>query len=224
MDATTVTELIARAVAAADMNDNFVSTAQWIYWANTANRELAVKVAQLGVPYGLYETTINLTGATTYAISEPLAIVAVYFVQSDGTYKRLKGINPVQKRFVSTTSTGDPRQFHVRATPSTGEVEFKFFPNPTSGSVIVLGITYPAVLVNGSSSVYYPLNWEEYIVLRMAQNALSKEETLNPGIERQMERIEQHIESSASNYLMTDLPSIRDLDKDDWDTTWIWPI
>ena len=58
----------------------------------------------------------------------------------------------------------------------------------------------------------------------MAQNALSKEETLNPGIERQMERIEQHIESSASNYLMTDLPSIRDLDKDDWDTTWIWPI
>lgn len=230
MPATTVTELITRAAAVADMHDNFVSNDEWLYWANVANKELAVKIAQLGVPYNQVDEVITLDGSDGYLITEPLAIVGVYFVKTDGTLKRLKAYSNIQMNTAGIVYNADPVQFQYKLNPTTGQISLKFYPTPISGSVIVKYIQHPYKLVLGTpgtgeaSSVYYPLNWENFIILKMAQDALTKEETINPGLERKMSEIEMFIETSASNYLQTDLPVIRDLEKDSFDASWIWPI
>lgn len=232
MATVTVPELVSRAVAAADMTDNFVSEAVWLYWANVANKKLAVKVAQLGVPYNQYDEVITLDGSSEYTIAEPLAVVGVYFVQSDGKLKKLKAVHSSQRiNYNGITTIGDPREFHVRR--DLNNIVLDFYPLPATGSVVVRAITYPDKLVYNTPGVgvgkadyvNYPLGWEDFIVLHMARNALAKEETVNPMIEAQLKDCELHIESSSSNYLLTDLPKILDTKNSDFEPdTWFWPI
>jgi hypothetical protein len=229
MATVTVPELVARAVAAADMQDNFVTEAQWLYWANVANKKLAVKVAQLGVPYNQYDEVITFDASSDYTIVEPLAIVGVYFAQQDGRLRKLKAVHPSQRINYATTNSGYPEEFQVRRVAN--NLRISFYPVPTTGSAIVRAINYPANLVYANPTgddvdyVYYPLGWEDFIVLHMARNACAKEETINPLIESQLRDCENHIETSASNYLMTDLPKILDTKNNSFDTDiWYWPI
>lgn len=230
MASVTVSELISRAVAAADMTDDFVSEAQWLYWANVANKKLAVKVAQLGVPYNQYDEVITLNGSFEYTVAEPLAVVGFYFVQSDGRLRKLKAIHPSQRvNYTATSANGDPAEFQVRRSAS--NILVTFYPVPTSGSVIMRAIEYPDKLVYAtpgvgeSDTVSYPLGWEDFISLHMARNALAKEETINPLIESQLKDCESFIEASASNYLLTSAPKILDISKDNFEyDDWFWPL
>lgn len=209
MATVTVTEIIARAAAAADMEDNFVTATQWLYWCNVENRALAVKLARLGIPYKENDESISCTGASQYSITEPLAVLGVYYVESDASYRRLKMTNSVQQQGAPNRLVGSPESFHVLR--NTGnQITFRFYPNPASGTILVKVIDQPAALTSGSS-VSYPLNWEERIVLGMAQRALAKEETYNPMISAQIKEIDDHIEESGYNYMAADAPVIRNV-------------
>lgn len=219
MATTTVTELIERAAAAADMEDNFVTPEQWERWATVEHRRLASVVARLGYPYTSTETAITMTGATSYNIDEVLAILGVFWVETDGSYTRLEPNNPLQRAGAPNRSVGTPRVFNVIRNTN-NVLTFSFYPNPASGSIIVKAVPHPAKLVISSPgageavSVTYPLNWEERIVLGMARRALAKEETYNPFIETQIAEQDAHIESTAFDYLVGDAPRIRDIRKD----------
>jgi hypothetical protein len=226
MSTVTVQSLIDRAVAASDMKDNFVRNSQWLAWANQAYKELSVMVAQMGVPYFQYDETITATGASEYAIEEPVAIVAVYRLTPTGKLHKLLPNDSIQMQ-LSTLTTGEPSRYAVKRVDNT--VVLQFVPSPSSGSIVVRAIRHPLVLVledpgvGETTSISLPLGWEEYIVLKMARNALAKEETVHPLIETQLREIIEHVNVSGRNYIMTDIQKIRDVRSDNWiSDEWVW--
>ncbi len=224
MPSTTLTLLAQRAAIAADMEDNFVSQDAWRYWANVENRNLAVKLAKMGFPWKMTDESITLTGANQYDKTEPLAIIAVFYVESDGSYTRLKATNPAQRQGTPNRLVGKPQEFTVFRNTN-DQVSYRFYPNPSSGTVLVRQIDIPATLVysapaaNESTTVTYPLNWEELIVLKMARRALAKEETINPFIEKQITEMENSIETACGDFLMSDAHVIRNV-RDDNNATY----
>jgi len=226
MATTSVTDLIARAQAASDQHDNFVTRTQWLYWINYFNKELAVMVAQLGYPYHQYDESIALTGALEYTVvEEPLAILGFYFVEDDGRLRKLKIMNPVEKRRLGNQMSGDPERVVVMRNTN-NDLTIQFQPVPTSGTVTMLAIEMPAELTI-SDSVKYPLGWEEYIVLKAARRALAKEETINPLIMSDIQEVVEHIKMSAANYIMASCPTIRNIKEEnenlfDGPDSWFW--
>jgi hypothetical protein len=219
MASTTLTVLAQRAAAAADMEDNFISAETWRNWANVENRNLAIKLAGWGFPWKQTDENITLTGASQYEITEPLAIIAVFYVESDGSYTRLRVVNPAQRQGSPNRLVGVPREATIFRNTN-DDLSFRFYPNPTSGTVISRQIDIPAELVysgptaSQSTTVTYPLNWEELIVLRMARRALAKEETVNPFIEVQIAEMDAAIRDACANFLLSDAPVIRNVRDD----------
>lgn len=214
----TSTNLITRAAAAADMEDNFVTPTQWLAWANVENRMLAAKVARMGYPYKISDESITFTGASQYSMAEPLALLAVYFAESDASLRKLVPLNPVDERKDRPPRTGSPDEYIVHRNTS-ATITFRFYPNPASGSGVARTLVKPDTLVLASPSagqtlsVDYPLGWEERIVLGMARRALAKEETVNPLIETLIRDVDTHIEMSCRDYQMDQSPVIRDVRK-----------
>jgi hypothetical protein len=201
------------------MEDNFVSPEGWRSWANVENRNLAVKLARWGFPWKQSDNSITLTGANQYSFTEPLAVIAVFKVESDLSYRKLKVANPVQRQGLPNRLVGSPEEFNIFR--NTGDqVTISFYPNPSSGTAIVRQVDHPAELVysapsaSQSLSVTFPLNWEELIVLKMARRALAKEETNNPLIEREITEMEDSIQSACSDFLLNDQPKIRNVRDD----------
>lgn len=219
MPTTTVTNLIARAAAAADMEDNFVTSTQWTRWATIEHHSLYSRVARLGIPYHEADESLTFTGASQYNIAEPMAILGVYYIESDGRYRKLQLQHPVQNIGTPNRVIGPAASFRVLRNTD-NNVTFRFFPNPPSGSGIAKVIPHPKELVlsgptaSQATSVNYPLSWEERIVLGMARRALAKEETINPLIETQIRDTDAVIEQAAREQLMMDAPKIRDHRKD----------
>lgn len=229
MATVTVQSLIDRAITTADMHDNFVDNAEWLVWANQYYKELCVMIAQQGVPYLQYDEAVTCTGATEYTITEPLAVMAVYRYRSDGSYFKLKPRDSVQKVMVPTSNPGEPTHFYIRRDTAANTLRLQFYPNPTSGTVFVRAIEYPKNLVltgaggDNADTIYLPLGWEEYIVLKMALAALDKEETINPRLDRRLAETIEHIEFSGRKYILNDVQKIRDWREDNWsDTEWLW--
>lgn len=218
------TGLIQRAAAYADMQDDFVKPKQWLQSANYWHKRLSVKIARLGYPINQVDVSITLNGSVDYSVPEPLAFVALFFVRSDGSYKKLERLNPVQRRTSNPPTTGDPKYFHIRRVGN--NCIFNFYPNPTSGTVVAATVPHPDTLTL-ASSVSYPLGFEEFIVVNMAIFALGKEETINPRLEATLQEVTAHIEDSVTSYMLSDGARIRDVNKDDinaWadPTSWIF--
>jgi hypothetical protein len=85
---------------------------------------------------------------------------------------------------------------------------------------VVSVLRQPDELTADTDEVTYPMGFEERVVLGMARRALSKEETINPGIEAEIQRIEQHIDEVAWNRLYAGA-QIRNVDRVErgWHTT-----
>lgn len=215
MSAITVTELIDRAAIAADMHDNFVTNPAWLYWANVEVKELIARVARLGFPFNLSSQTITTDGSLVYYIVDPLAIVGVYRIKSDGNFIKLMYRSPLDK--MSFTEKGNATSWTMKYSASLNPI-LQFYPSPQEGDddIIVDVITNPDTLYL-NSTLYLPLNWEERVVLGMARRALTREETTNGGIERQIAEIDSHIESTAYDYVMSQNNVVsRVKDKTDW--------
>jgi hypothetical protein len=211
MSSVDVSELIERAAIAANMHDNFATNPAWLFWANVENKELRVKLARLGFPYGLDSETITITGAIQYNITEPLAVLGVYRNETDGRFTRIAHRPNSMKLAQNITTTGDAREFMLGYDATSSQVYIRFYPTPPDSgpNYTIEVISNPAKLVlespaaGESTTVYYPLNWEERIVLGMARRALAREETINSGIENLIKEMDSHIETSAYDYLMS---------------------
>ena len=207
--------LIERAQAAADMHDDFVTQTQWLRWATVENDALAVKVAQLGYVLNESFTDITITGADSYPIDEPLAVVGVYEITTNNLLRRVHSVNPFDgHRQTTNTIIGPARQFSFRRSTSSGNttILMNMFPNPTSGTYRVYVIPHPAALTSVSGSVDYPLGWEERVVLGMARRALAKEESDTGPISEQIRQVDSDIEAAVWSRLLGDSPSVRNVD------------
>lgn len=104
---------------------------------------------------------------------------------------------------------------------------FNFFPDPASGvQFLATYIPMPARLLATTDTVSYPMGWEERIVLGMARRALAKEEADTTEIRGQIREIEQQIEELAWNKVMSESPSVRNVDTQPVELpareSWIW--
>lgn len=219
------TGLIQRAQAYADMEGDFVKPRQWLQSVNYWHKRLSMKIARLGYPLNQVDVSIPLNGSIDYLVPEPLAFVGLFFVRTDGTFKKLERLNPVQYRTNNPSTNGDPSYYHIRRAGN--NCIFNFYPNPPSGTVVAMTIPHPEQLTL-NDSVTYPLGFEEYIVVNMAMFALGKEESSIPSsLVNTLQEVTAHIEDSVTSYLMTDGARIRNIHEDNYPswcdpTTWVF--
>jgi hypothetical protein len=234
----TTLELVKRAAAAADMHDNFVTPAVWMYWATQEHLALALFLARSGWTQNVKTTTITVTGseAGVYALAvDPLAIVAVHQVR-DNRYRRVHLNNVadfLRQTPGSTVAKGDPIDYRVIWDQDNDELELGFYPEPSTGSVFIvsyvpepipLTLTDPAP-AGYSLSVKYPMGWEERIVLGLARRALAKEESDTREVIGQIKECEQRIEEAVWNRVLTEHPTVRNLDRESrgWTERLVYP-
>ena len=207
MAATTYTEMIDRAKAAADMHDGFPNNTTWLYWLNAELRKLWVKIVRGGYPISLSRVVTNSTGASSYLITEPMAIIGIYELVGGDKYYKVP-IKPSWAQYRITTSA-HPREVYVTPAVATGQVTLNFYPTPPSGSVFhTVVIAKPDKIVSGtpvageSNSVNLPFGWEERVVLGMAQRALAAEETINPSVDKETLAVTEQIDFQIHDYIL----------------------
>lgn len=247
MPTTTVSTLIDRAKATADMRDNFVTPTQWTTWATQERLALDLFLARSGWTIPLTDFNITVTGSEAGAFSvNPtggvMAIVCVYEYDSSGRIRQLLPQDAVgflrQAPGVSVGATGDSRFYRVLWTGD--NLTLNLFPEPTAGETYrVVYIAHPKKLVISSpgaweeTSVAYPMGWEERIVLGMARRALIKEDSSTSGVDSEIALWESRIEEACWNRILTHSPSIRNVDLQYYGWTdrysippvgrWLWP-
>lgn len=217
MPATTVSELIARAKAAADMEDSgFVTTAQWLRWANLEHRMFYAWLARQGYANNPDTAAHTADGTGTFtAIQDPMVILGVW--ESTGqTYRPLRAID--QLRFQEHGTVTGPAHYYAVFDAGDGGMTLSLAPKPSSGSYLALYLAHPAELVLGSpgagqaNSVRYPLGLEERVVLGMARRALAKEESSTSEVVRQIREVEAHAEAVAWDRVSGGVQSVRNVD------------
>lgn len=212
MPAVAYTEIIERAKQAADMNDGFPSDATWLYWLNAEYKKLWVRLIRSGYPPAISNESITADGSSQYNIDEPSAVIAVYGVRSSGSTLKYFRV-PVKHAWQQIRSSVNSYPYECYLIPNhiyTGQIGIVFQPNPTSGTYLVVTIPQPYKVVSGtptpganeSNSVYLPFGWEERIVLGMARRALTKEETVNPSLEREINEVDEQIDTHIHDYIM----------------------
>ena len=218
MPSYTGTELIARAMAAADMHDNFVTATIWLQWASLERYALELFMARSGWPTDLATATITVTGAeagefTAAGDPDMMAVVAVHHVDSSDLRRLAYNdtVSFLRQLPATPTQTGDPNYYRVKR--DNDGITFNFYPNPAVGMrVLVTYIPMPGQLTTTASTVNYPMGWEERIVLGMARRALAKEESDTSDVRAQIREIEQQIEELAWNRVMSESPKVRNTD------------
>lgn len=212
MATTTVTEIIERAKSAADKtNSNHVTQIELLRWLNVENHKLATFIARAGYVLQQGREDITANGASEYSITDPICILGVYQLEA-GRYRRLR-----QSDFqdgagrIDTVTTGDATVYRVYQN-SSNQTTLEFYPKPSSGTYQVFTVPQPATLTI-SSSVSYPMGWEEYLVLGLAKRMLAKEETINPALEREYDDIGRHIERAAWDRVLAGNQAVRNVDK-----------
>ena len=209
MTATLYTEMIDRAKSAADMHDGFPSITTWLYFLNAEFNKLWVKLIRSGYPPSVTYTSITATGAASYSITEPSAVIAVYGISTSAPATQYYNI-PVKRGWEQTflrTSTY-PKECYISSDITAGTLVVKFSPSPSSGTFYVVNVPKPPKIVSTtpasgqSNSVNLPFGWEERIVLGMAQRALAKEETINPAIENELQAVDEQIDTHVMDYIL----------------------
>lgn len=212
MATTTVLDLIARAKTAADKtNSNHVSETEYVRQLNVDLPVLASMIARHGYVLKMGREDIAADGSLQYEIADPIAILGVYELDS-GRYRRLQHSDIYDGAgFIDNVTTGPATMFGV--TQNSGDqTTIKFWPIPDSGTYQVFTIDLPAV-VTAASSITYPAGFDEWLVLRLAIFALSKEESSTGHLERRLEKVEKYIEAFAWDRVMAGHQQIRNVDR-----------
>lgn len=214
MATVSVASIIARAQAAADMYDDFISESTWVAWVNAEHKKLWIRLARSGYPINIQDESISANGSAEYNITEPVAIVGVLGVNSSGAYYRIPVKHPFEQKYVGALKTGTPKECYIRHANSSGQIQVRFYPAPTEGTFFVQVIPKPDDLTV-SDNIRLPNGWEERIVLGIARRALGKEETTNPAIEREIAEIDNTIDNNIHSYHLVENPTVRDISEMD---------
>lgn len=231
MPATSVSEMIARAKAAADMEDSgFVTAAQWLRWLNLEHRMFSAWLARQGYANEIATVshTADGTGAFATALEDPIAIIGVW--ELVGTrYRALRSGDALQYQANGTT-TGAASHYYL-SDRADGSYNVVLFPRPTSGTYVAMYLPHPAALVTGTpgagedDEVRYPLGLEERVVLGMARRALAKEESSTAEVTRQIRELDAHAEAVAWDRLSGAVQAVRNVDHRErgWSTGLVMP-
>lgn len=212
MPAFTVQDIVDRAAAAADMHGDFVTAAQWLAWYKVEHRALELFVARSGWVTNLASTVD--ASSFTITVPAPFAILGVYEVR-DSKYRPLKFQNQVdftKQAYSSPAETGDAYTYSLLTSTTTDDVTIHMFPKPTSGTYRCLYIPTSTLPTALTSSITWPLGWEERIVLGMARRALEKEESDSRFIQKQMAEWDSVIEEFCFARQLADAPRVRNVD------------
>lgn len=214
MPAFTVQQLIDRAAAQADMHDNFVTPAQWVAWYNAEARALELFIARSGWVSNLASSVDAGVTYTASVSTAALAVLGAYEVVN-GKYRPLKFQNQVDfthQNVAAATSTGPAHSYAILSSDSSDTLTVHFYPQPTSGTYRVLYLAGRTPATTVASSAFWPLGWEERIVLGMARRALIKEESDPRKIEQMMAEQDALIEEFCWNRNFGSAPLIRNVD------------
>jgi hypothetical protein len=217
MPAYTAEKLITRAAALADMRDGFIPTATWLDWLNDERVALTIFMARHGWPYGATLSSTVMTGATsTITIGGAIAIMGVWERDSSGRYRHLTRRDSIAQFAQVDTGpvTGAAAYWDTRdSSPEViDSVGIHLYPRPTSGTYVV---AYLPALTDSellTDSFTYPMRFERRIVLGMALNALTAEESDTTKIERLIAKMEQYIEEACWDRAMAETPYVRNVD------------
>lgn len=231
MPTVSITELVDRAKAAADMRDNFVTPTQWMYWANQERLALDLFLARSGWTLAYEEHDITVTGneGGLYEINPTqgvLALVCLYQVDSAGRIRMLKNQDAVsflrRQPGYSGSPSGNANYYRVQhggANP-TSVLFVNMYPEPSPGETYkALYVPAPKKLVytvsdagTEAASFNYPMGWEERIVLGMARRALIKEESDTRAIDQEIAVWDQRIEEACWSRVLSESPAVRNTD------------
>lgn len=226
MPTTTVTTLIDRAKATADMRDNFVTPTQWTTWATQERLALDLFLARAGWTIPLSDLTITVTGseAGAYNVNPTggvMAIVCVYQYDTSGRIRMLEHQDSVSFLKRVPGYTGSPRGngAYYRVQNSADNLILNIYPEPNTGETYkVVYVAHPKKLVIATpgtweeASVSYPMGWEERIVLGMARRGLIKEESDTKAVDQEIALWESRIEDACWNRVLADAPAVRNSD------------
>lgn len=214
-----VSDIMSRVRVAASMEDaapgaGTVTDATLLQWVNYEHRNLQAHFLRLGLVLSESSEDITLTGAATYAMTaDPMAILSVDLVEGDNLIPmRSSHTSSVYRYADNSTSAGWGNATYYRVQVNdTGTVTFKFYPNPSSGTVRVFYAPTPSTLTS-ASTVNYAQGWEELIVLRCARRCLAKIEAVNPALEAEVARVESTVDQGVLSRLAYSRPKIQDVD------------
>lgn len=205
----TTEEIVERAQLAADMHDGPFTPKQWMFRATQANIALSIFLARAGWTLNVKTQTVTVTGSEAGAFTlenEPLAIVAVHQIGTDGMLRRVKLNNAVDflHQTLTGSQVGDPREYRVVWDQDNDDYTLNFFPTPNTGTQFLVSyIPAPLKLVIGTAaageanSVKYPLGYEEWIVLQIAIEARDTTEEDTDKLERRLTKLQNQIEESV---------------------------
>lgn len=248
---TAASTLIERAMAIADVHDNFVSETEWLNWLNQEQYSLQLFLARSGwaLPFdttvatigtdewslatdGAAATDVATTAAGHYVftptLADVMAVVCIHESTSSGLRRLTYNDNvSFQKQLVGSTNvTGHATEYRLRMYGN--ELHADFYPTPSSGEVyLITYLSAPVALTTTAQAIAWPMGWEERIVLGMAKRALIKEES-DPGqIVGLIKEMDSEIEQLCWNRVMSESPHVRNsdrnrvLDMPSWQS-WYW--
>lgn len=233
----TTEELVERAQLAADMHDGPFTPKQWMYFATQENIALSIFLARAGWTLNVKTTTITVTGSEAGAFDlgvDPLAIVAVHQIGSDGAVRRIKCNNAVDflhQNIGSTTAKGDPTEFRVVWDQDDDSYTLNFYPAPNTGTQFLVSyIPHPAKLVVGTpaageaNSVKYPLGFEEWIVLKLGVRAKKTTEEDPSDLMDEFKQCQQYIEQAVWDRVFA-AATVRNVDEEErgWTRSVVFP-
>lgn len=239
MPSVTTQELVARAQATSDMRDNFVTPAQWMYWASQERLSLDLFLARSGwaLPSVNLDITVTGTEGGNYPVAPGtgvMAIICVHQVKAN-RYRRLKYQDSISflRQTPGTTAgaQGDAGFFRAQWVGDT--LIMNLYPEPVAGELYrVSYIPHPARLTldsspatNYANSVVYPMGWEERIVLGMSRRALMKEESDTMAVDQEIAMWEKRIEEASWSRVLGEVPAVRNVDDVEygWQDRAMWP-
>ncbi len=216
MPAFTAQTLIGRAATMADMHDSFVTPAEWLVWLNTEIRALDLLCARSG--YVLPAATQTTVSAAPYTITVPnemVAVIGVWEVASGGKYRRVSLQNPIdinRQDPVAGTDTGPARWYSVTRVTNSDSHTVSLYPRPVAGTYMAVTIPLSTLAAALSTALWYPMGFEEWLVLKLARRALIKENSETSQIDRLIAEQEQHIEETCWSRQVGEAPTVRNTD------------
>lgn len=232
-------QIISRAATMADMRDNFVTQEEWYDWFNFENRALALFMARHG--WRLVDLKSKTAVAPSSLIIDVvagdrsvMAVLGVWEVASDGRVRRLLYTDRVSaENFAGNTGTARYWSTSESVESEDESVLITLHPTPTSGTYKVVYLPAPQLAVPGEGyGLIYPMGVEEWVVLQLATRAKIKEQTGTDELEKQLRKVEAHVEEVSWNRALAEAPKVRNVDRDErgWSDSmvfspvdsWIW--
>ena len=239
MPSVTTLELMNRAAAVSDIRDNFVTPAQWMYWASQERLSLDLFLARSGwsVPTTNFDITVTGSENGVYNVNPSAGVMAVVCVHEMITqgFRRVRYQDSIsfmrQPPGATGGAKGHARFFRMQW--SSDNLTLNLYPEGNAGETYrvtyipqSLRLTLDANPAAGyEGNVVYPMGWEERIVLGMARRALIKEESDTSQVDQEIKLWDGRIEEACWNRVMGESPVVRNVDNENygWSDRIIWP-